>query len=133
MLICMARSISGQALPRSEAVWPLLRVLCGPYRSLPHTYNIAVRESVLDIHPSVSCGSTYDDRHVHIQGPRESMEDCAYVIPRARCGFLFAGGSLNRICMLQLSADYKSSTHCCMPLSLMGSLAVRQSRATGTR
>ncbi|CAL5225273.1 g8068 [Coccomyxa viridis] len=24
------------------------------------------------------------------QGPRESMEDCAYVIPRARCGFLFA-------------------------------------------
>ena len=27
----------------------------------------------------------------HMQGSRESMEDCAYVIPRARCGFLFAG------------------------------------------
>ncbi len=26
-----------------------------------------------------------------LQGPRESMEDCAYVVPRARCGFLFAG------------------------------------------
>ena len=24
------------------------------------------------------------------QGPRESMEDCAHIIPRARCGFLFA-------------------------------------------
>ncbi|KAK9916403.1 hypothetical protein WJX75_002189 [Coccomyxa subellipsoidea] len=25
-----------------------------------------------------------------LQGPRESMEDCAYIVPRARCGFLFA-------------------------------------------
>ncbi len=28
-----------------------------------------------------------------LQGPRETMEDCAYVVPRARCGFLFAGDS----------------------------------------
>jgi hypothetical protein len=28
-----------------------------------------------------------------LQGPRESMEDCAYIVPRARCGFLFAGMS----------------------------------------
>ncbi len=25
------------------------------------------------------------------QGPREEMEDFAHIIPRARCGFLFAG------------------------------------------
>lgn len=36
----------------------------------------------------------------HMQGSRESMEDCAYVIPRARCGFLFAGTT--RLVMLHI-------------------------------
>lgn len=38
------------------------------------------------------------------QGPREDMEDCAYVVPRARCGFLFAGehiGHVTRVAVCQ--------------------------------
>lgn len=39
----------------------------------------------------------YSDRYGELdfgvwaeQGPRESMEDCAHIVPRGRCGFLFA-------------------------------------------
>lgn len=34
-----------------------------------------------------------------IQGRRESMEDTAVVIPRARCGYLFAGKNLVASCI----------------------------------
>ncbi len=83
MKTCTARLTLGQALPRCEATWPIETVQM--FFSACNTLSNGA---------CALCVRTKSGA-VHSQGPRESMEDCAYVIPRARCGFLFAGTPLH--------------------------------------
>ena len=53
------------------------------------------------------------------QGPRETMEDYVTVVPKGRCGFLYAGAALRQ----GWPVHFKSSTISC--LSLAASVAVR--------
>lgn len=53
-----------------------------------------------------------------LQGPRDEMEDYASIVPRGRCGFLYAGTSIILMCDNSLHCleyclfDQLSTLHC---------------------